>query len=103
MAKKSKQTFQKREKEKARVLKRKDKEARRLESKALKASKTAIIGDEDPDIAGIEPGPQPLPEQGDYVGDDGGGHGGKPWRHTGEPGVHACFRVSRSCVVYSGV
>ena len=78
MAKKSKQTFQKREKEKARVIKRKDKEARRLESKALKASKTAVIGDEDPDIAGIQPGPQPLPEQWDYDGDDSVDHGGKP-------------------------
>ncbi len=71
MAKKSKQTFQKREKEKARVLKRKDKEARRLESKELKAGMTTVIGDEDPDIAGIRPGPQPLPEEWDYVGDIG--------------------------------
>lgn len=71
MAKKSKQTFQKREKEKARVLKRKDKEERRLESKAIKASNTVVIGDEDPDIAGIRPGPQPLPEQWNYVDDDG--------------------------------
>jgi hypothetical protein len=70
MAKKSKQTFQKREKEKARVQKRKDKEARRLESKALKSNITAVIGDEDPDIAGIRPGPQPLPEQWNYVDDD---------------------------------
>ncbi len=70
MAKKSKQTFQKREKEKARVQKRKDKEARRLESKALKANIATDIGDEDPDIAGIRPGPQPLPEQWNYVDDD---------------------------------
>jgi hypothetical protein len=70
MAKKSKQTFQKREKEKARVQKRKDKEARRLESKALKANIATGIGDEDPDIAGIRPGPQPLPEQWNYVDDD---------------------------------
>jgi hypothetical protein len=70
MAKKSKQTFQKREKEKARVQKRKDKEARRLESKAIKANITAVMGDEDPDIAGIRPGPQPLPEQWNYIGDD---------------------------------
>ena len=68
MAKKSKQTFQTREKEKARVQKRKEKEARRIESKALKASNTAVIGDEDPDIAGIRPGPQPLPEQWDHNG-----------------------------------
>jgi hypothetical protein len=70
MAKKSKQTFQKREKEKARVQKRKDKEARRLESKVVRANITAVNGDEDPDIAGIRPGPQPLPEQWNYVGDD---------------------------------
>jgi hypothetical protein len=70
MAKKSKQTFQKREKEKARVQKRKDKEARKLESKALKANIATIIGDEDPDIAGIRPGPQPLPDQWNYA-DDG--------------------------------
>jgi hypothetical protein len=70
MGKKSKQTFQKREKEKARVQKRKDKEARRLESKALKANIATVIGDEDPDIAGVRPGPQPLPEQWNYVDDD---------------------------------
>jgi hypothetical protein len=70
MAKKSKQTFQKREKEKARVQKRKDKEARRLESKALKANISTIIGDEDPDIAGVRPGPQPLPEQWRDINDD---------------------------------
>jgi hypothetical protein len=70
MAKKSKQTFQKREKEKARVQKRKDKEARRLESKAIKANIATVIGDEDPDIAGIRPGPQPLPEQWNYIDDD---------------------------------
>jgi hypothetical protein len=78
MAKKSKQTFQKREKEKARVQKRKDKEARRLESKALKENITNVIGDEDPDIAGIRPGPQPLPEQWNYVDDDSVDHSGKP-------------------------
>ena len=78
MAKKSKQTFQKREKEKARVLKRKDKEARRLESKELKANMTTVIGDEDPDIAGIRPGPQPLPEQWDYIGDDSADPSAKP-------------------------
>jgi hypothetical protein len=77
MAKTSKQTFQKREKEKARVQKRKDKEARRFGSKALRANITAVIGDEDPDIAGIRPGPQPLPEQWNYVGDDGLDFNGK--------------------------
>lgn len=78
MAKKSRQTFQKREKEKARIQKRNDKEARRLESKALKANIATVIGDEDPDIAGIRPGPQPLPEQWDYVDNDSVDHDGKP-------------------------
>ena len=63
MAKKAKQTHKKREKEKARVLKQKEKEIRRIESKKLKANITTAFGDEDPDIAGIRPGPQPLPEQ----------------------------------------
>ena len=65
MAKQS-STFQKREKEKARLQKQKDKEARRLESKERKANTTTAIGDEDPDIAGIRPGPQPLPDQWNY-------------------------------------
>jgi hypothetical protein len=63
MAKKSRPTFQKREKEKARIQKRKDKENRRLETKERKADMPNTFGDEDPDIAGIRPGPQPLPEQ----------------------------------------
>ncbi len=67
MAKKSKTTFQKMEKEKARQQKQREKEARRIQAKATRAdSKTRIEG-EDPDIAGIRPGPQPLPEQWNYV------------------------------------
>ena len=31
--------------------------------KALNVGDSSRIGDEDPDIAGIKPGPQPLPEQ----------------------------------------
>jgi hypothetical protein len=71
MARKSRQTFQKLEKEKARVMKQKDKEIRRLEAKARKTSITAAIGGEDPDIAGIRPGPQPLPEQWDQDSKNG--------------------------------
>ena len=63
MAKKSRPTFQKREKERARVLKYQDKEARRVEAKERKANAVTQDGGEDPDIAGIRPGPQPLPEQ----------------------------------------
>jgi hypothetical protein len=70
MAKKSRPTFQKREKEKARMQKQKDKEARRLETKERKGNPTTMIDGEDPDIAGIRPGPQPLPEQwGDFADD----------------------------------
>lgn len=63
MAKKSGPTFQKREKEKARVERQKEKEIRRLESKERKTDQASAFGGEDPDIAGIRPGPQPLPEQ----------------------------------------
>lgn len=63
MAKKSGPTFQKREKEKARVEKQKEKELRRIESKERKADQSSDFGGEDPDIAGIRPGPQPLPDQ----------------------------------------
>ena len=66
MAKKSRPTFQKREKEKARVQKQKDKENRRLESKERRRNAPTEAGGEDPDIAGIRPGPQPLPEQWNY-------------------------------------
>jgi hypothetical protein len=67
LAKKSRPTFQKREKEKARQQKQKDKEARRVDTKERRADAPDRHGDEDPDIAGIRPGPQPLPEDWDYV------------------------------------
>ena len=70
MAKKSRPTFKKREKEKARVQKKQGKETRRLETKELKANTVRAFGDEDPDLAGITLGPQPLPEQWDYVKGD---------------------------------
>jgi len=57
-------TFQKRQKERARQQKQRDKAARRLEAKQQKAQLAPRnIGTEDPDIAGILPGPQPLPAQ----------------------------------------
>ena len=68
MAKKSRPTFQKREKEKARQQKQKDKQARRAEAKDRRASGSGL-GDDD--LADIRPGPQPLPEQWDYVKDNG--------------------------------
>jgi len=70
MAKKSRPTFQKRAKELARQRKREAKEARRLETKERKANAKPRVDDEDPDIAGITPGPQPLPEQWDDNSDE---------------------------------
>lgn len=66
MAKKSRATFQKREKERARQQKQKDKAQRRLASKERRTASAPHDASEDPDIAGIRPGPQALPEQWDY-------------------------------------
>ena len=56
-------TFQKRQKERARLEKQREKaEKMRLRRAQPNARSTALPG-EDPDIAGIVPGPQPLPEQ----------------------------------------
>lgn len=67
MPNKAHPTFQKRAKERARQQKQKDKAARRLEAKHEKAQAgPRREGDEDPDIAGILPGPQPLPDQWDF-------------------------------------
>jgi hypothetical protein len=67
MAKKSRATFQKREKERARQQKQKDKEQRRLEAKERRSAGGPHIEGEDADIAGIRPGPQALPEQWEYT------------------------------------
>lgn len=64
MANKAGPTRQKRDKERARQQKQRDKALRRLEVKQQKAqSGPRGHGADDPDIAGILPGPQPLPEQ----------------------------------------
>ena len=64
MEKRSKQTIQMRQKEWARMEKQKRKEARRLEAKERRASALPPPeGVEDPDIAHIKPGPQPLPPE----------------------------------------
>ena len=68
MAHRSRPTSHKRNKEKARQQKQKDKAARRLESKTQKTNGDSKNGAQDLGIAGIRPGPQPLPEQWDYVG-----------------------------------
>ena len=63
MSKKTKPTFRKRNREIARLEKREAKEARRLEAKERRANAKPGTSDEDPDIAGIRPGPQPPQEQ----------------------------------------
>ncbi len=52
-------TFLKRKKEQDRGRKKKEKEAMRLERKAEKARREPLAPGEDPDLAGITPGPQP--------------------------------------------
>ena len=58
---KSRPTQNKRARERARQEKQQAKAARRLESKNRKAAQPAAADGEDPDIAGIVPGPQPSP------------------------------------------
>ena len=60
MANRTRPTLEKRAKERARQEKRKQKEERRLNAKSRPATPRGP-GDEDPDIAGITPGPQPSP------------------------------------------
>ena len=52
----------KRQKERRREEKRKDKEVRRVERKTVTDERGPLGEGEDPDLAGIVPGPQPLPE-----------------------------------------
>jgi hypothetical protein len=59
MVNRSRPTQLKRQRERNLAEKRKEKEARREEAKARRAATPPKSGDEDPDIAGIEPGPQP--------------------------------------------
>jgi hypothetical protein len=61
MVQKSRPTQNKRARERARQEKQQQKTARRLEAKDRKAARPTAIGNEDPDIAGIVPGPQPSP------------------------------------------
>ena len=60
MASKGRATFAKRQKEIARQERAREKAAKRVERKETKPKLDRSAG-EDPDIAGIVPGPQPLP------------------------------------------
>jgi hypothetical protein len=59
MAKKSRPSFQKRQREMARQQRQKDKMERRLAPKDSSGGPQTVPDDVDPDIAGIVPGPQP--------------------------------------------
>jgi len=62
MARRSRPSFMKRQKEMARQQRQQDKTARRLEKKSKETeTETVAEGVEDPEIAGIRPGPQPPP------------------------------------------
>jgi hypothetical protein len=60
MANKGRATFAKRQKEIARQERAREKAAKRVERKETRV-KVERAADSDPDIAGIVPGPQPLP------------------------------------------
>ena len=61
MAMRSRPSLTKRQREMARQLKQQEKTARRIESKLQKSSRATLSEGQDPDIAGILPGPQPAP------------------------------------------
>lgn len=61
MANKGRATFAKRQKEIARQERAREKAAKRLERREAKAKAERGSSEVDPDIAGIMPGPQPLP------------------------------------------
>ena len=70
MASRPKVTQQKRARERARQERQQEKLRRRDEAKVRRANTPDAPGGEDPDIAGIVPGPQPRPWDDDEVPDD---------------------------------
>ena len=70
MASRPKVTQQKRARERARQERQQEKLRRRDEAKERRANTPAAPGGEDPDIAGIVPGPQPSPWGDDELLDD---------------------------------
>jgi hypothetical protein len=70
MANRTKVTQQKRARERAKQERQQEKTRRREEAKVRKANEPRQAGDEDPDIAGIIPGPQPSPWGDDDLADD---------------------------------
>ena len=70
MASRPKVTQQKRARERARQERQQEKLRRRDEAKLRRANTPATAGGEDPDIAGIVPGPQPSPWGDEDLGDE---------------------------------
>jgi hypothetical protein len=62
MPKTSRPTSNKRAREKAQAERKKEKEQRRTEARERKANTPVRSGAEDPDLAGMQPGPQPKPD-----------------------------------------
>jgi len=69
MANRTKVTQQKRARERAKQERQMEKTRRREEAKVRKANEPHQAGGEDPDIAGIIPGPQPRPWEDDDLDD----------------------------------
>ena len=67
MAKRSRQTFQKHQKEQARQQKQKQKAARRLQAKQHRADATSERGESPVEMVGRRPDPPPAPALGDRV------------------------------------
>ena len=67
MAKRSRQTFQKHQKEQARQQKQKIKAARRLQAKQRRADAASEMGEPPGEMADGRPGPEPAPVLGDRV------------------------------------
>ena len=63
MAKQSRGTFQKREKEMARQQKQHDKAQRRLAAKERRAAGATRMEDDEPEVVGMHPGPHAVPTQ----------------------------------------
>ncbi|MCA9461485.1 MAG: hypothetical protein KC563_15990 [Nitrospira sp.] len=59
MARSSKVTQGKRNREMAKKMKQQEKESRRLQRKSQEPDTPTLSSDEDPDLLGIRPGPQP--------------------------------------------
>ena len=56
-------TFQKRQKERARLDKQRDKSDKKKQRRAEPGARVVTEAGVDPDIAGIVPGPQPIPDE----------------------------------------